>query len=46
MVRKLVAEFEGKPVEVIAQTAEMKQAMIDAAKDAMAEMASVMAAKL
>ena len=45
-VRKLVAKFEGKPVEVIAPTAEMKQAMIDAAKDAMAEMASVMAAKL
>ncbi len=45
-VRKLVAKFEGKPVEVIAPTAEMKQAMIDSAKDAMAEMASVMAAKL
>ena len=41
-----MAKIEGKAVEVIAPTAEMKQAMIESSKDAMAEMAAVMAAKL
>lgn len=45
-VRKLVAKFDGKPVDVIAPTAEMKQAQMPAVADALSEMAAVMASRL
>lgn len=45
-VRKLMAKFDGKPVEVIAPTAEMKQAQMPTVADALSEMAAVMASKL
>lgn len=45
-VRKLAAKFDGKPVEVIAPTADMKQAQMVTVVDALSEMATVMAAKL
>lgn len=45
-VRKLAAKFDGKPVEVIAPTADMKQAQMVTVVDALSEMAAVMAAKL
>lgn len=45
-VRKLVAKFDGKPVDVIAPTAEMKQAQMPTVADALSEMAAVMASRL
>lgn len=45
-VRKLVAKFDGKPVDVIAPTAEMKQAQMDKVADALSEMAATIASKL
>lgn len=45
-VRKLMAKFDGKPVEVIAPTAEMKQARMDTVTDAIADMARTIASKL
>lgn len=45
-VRKLMAKFDGKPVEVIAPTAEMKQAQMPTVADALSEMAAVMASRL
>jgi hypothetical protein BACCOPRO_03324 len=45
-VRKLVAKFDGKPVDVIAPTAEMKQAQMPTVADALSEMAAAMASRL
>lgn len=45
-VRKLVAKFDGKPVDVIAPTAEMKQAQMPTVADTLSEMAAVMASRL
>ncbi len=45
-VRKLVAKFDGKPVDVIAPTAEMKQAQMPTVAEALSEMAAVMASRL
>lgn len=45
-VRKLMAKFDGKPVEVIAPTAEMKQAQICTVADALSDMAAAIASKL
>lgn len=44
-VRKLVAKFDGKPVEIIAPTAEMKQARMETVTDAIADMARTIASK-
>lgn len=45
-VRKLVAKFDGKPVEVVTPNAEMKQARMSSVTDALAALASVMASKI